>query len=142
MRFLLGRGHHSLSVRNLWGKKIDFGYSMLESNKEVAIMPYATMCPKCSNHWTLNEASPRSWSCPECHTLLTGSAQDAWCTCGHAYRKHETRRSVDNSLSAMTLRGDAAMSVAIKRMSLAAASPDPPIGCCSKCVCREYRNSS
>lgn len=141
-RFVLAGGITSYRSSVSGDKKYEFSFCIIGRSKEVEIMPYATICPKCSNQWTLNEASPRSWSCPECHTLLTSPAQDTWCTCGHAYRTHETRRSVENSLSAMTLRGDVVTSEIIKALSLAPALPDPPIGCCSQCVCREYRNTS
>ena len=105
-------------------------------------MPYATICPNCSYRWILNEASPRSWSCPECHTLMTGEAQQTTCACEHLYKDHETRREVKNSLSAMTLRGDLAIANAIKIMSIFPALPDPAIGRRSQCACAAFRCSN
>ena len=115
---------------------------LLDPSKEMATMPYATICPKCSYHWILNEASPRSWSCPECRTLMTGEAQQNTCACKHSYRDHETRHKVENSLSAMTLRGDLAIANAIEAMSMSAGLPDHAIGRCLQCACANYRRKA
>ena len=142
-RFAASGSHHTVpdcrSRRLKKTTKLDS--SIIEISKEMATMPYAMICPKCSYHWILNKASPRSWSCPECRTLMTGEAKQSTCSCEHSYRDHETRRKVENSLSAMTLRGDLAIANAIRSISMLPALPDPAIGRCSRCACADFRCS-
>jgi hypothetical protein len=104
------------------------------------LMPLATMCCRCSHQWILNEASPRLWICPSCGAK-TEKDSLLRCACRHSYRKHDTRRHVEDSFTAMTLAGHLAMKDIISKIPLRPAPPNPPIGSCLSCDCTLYRRS-
>ena len=101
--------------------------------------PHATLCPNCSYHWTLVPAVKRSWRCPICATHRTAETEKYVCACDHSYGEHDTYRELENSQEAFSLPGDAATADVIAALPKRARAPNPAIGACESCACKEYR---
>ncbi len=50
----------------------------------------STVCPECSNQWTLSPAVARSWFCPKCGGGRGVASSAKLCQCEHVYGKHHT----------------------------------------------------
>ena len=101
-------------------------------------MVNATLCPNCSYRWILGVSSPRSWYCPKCGVSANEKTVENLCVCGHIYNEHDRSRAVENCLEAAGISGRDATPEFFAQLPAHPRPPDPPIGRCLKCHCRDY----
>lgn len=94
----------------------------------------ATLCPECSNQWTLSPAVAASWACPRCGGARDEDAMNKVCDCTHLYSQHHTTQNVPPSLAAFGITLDEID----KLDSILATKPEPAprIGKCQACHCK------
>lgn len=92
-----------------------------------------TVCPACSNQWTLSPAVSVSWFCPKCGGARDTEASSAPCQCGHPYSEHHTSQQVPPSRAAFGI----SLNETDKLDEILAAEPVvQQIGECHRCACR------
>lgn len=95
-----------------------------------------TVCPACSNQWTLSPGVSVSWACPRCGGARDTEAGSAPCLCGHPYSEHHTSQQVPPSRSAFSI----TINETDKLDEILAAEPAmQQIGECRLCACSCFK---
>ncbi len=96
-----------------------------------------TLCPDCSNQWTLSPAVSASWFCPKCGGATDDNASNMACNCTHLYSQHHTAQNVPPSRAAFAI----TLNEIDKLDSILATKPEPAprIGKCEVCDCTRFR---
>ena len=97
----------------------------------------STVCPECSNQWTLSPAVARSWYCPKCGGARDGEASAKLCQCGHTYGEHHTTEVTKPSRAAFGISLEEMNQ--LDRILTIEPGPAPLLRGCALCDCSRFR---